>query len=146
MFRKFCEKSQKRTKNVLGHNTIAKIPNKVAKFLKENLPSFNKDPATFTGHCFRRTAATWAADDGISLINLKRFGRWKSDDVAQGYIDESVKAKEKSANNVALPDAKKLNENTTSSHINLKRDDILSGVSFSGTFKNCSINLAIEKK
>ena len=61
-------------------------------------------------------------------------------------MDESVKVKEKSANDVVLPDAKQSNENTTSSYINLKRDDILSGVSFSGTFKNCSINLAIKKK
>jgi len=27
------------------------------------------------------------------MLDLKRFGRWKSDTVAQGYVDSSVKRK-----------------------------------------------------
>lgn len=41
----------------------------------------------------RRTATTLLADMGVSLINLKRFGRWKSDSIAQSYIDQSTALK-----------------------------------------------------
>jgi hypothetical protein len=34
----------------------------------------------------------------VSLLNLKRFGRWKSDSVAQGYIDQSNTQKTQMAN------------------------------------------------
>ena len=99
-------RTQKREKLPIGKNKIGKIPSKIAFFLKENLPTFKEDPSKFTGHAFRRTAATWAADAGISLINLKRFGRWQSDSVAQQYVDKSIKAKEEAAISVSLPQIK----------------------------------------
>ena len=66
-----------------GKNHIGQVAKKIAAFLKI-------DPAKFTGHSFRRSAATAAADAGISLINLKRFGGWKSDSVASSYVDDSL--------------------------------------------------------
>jgi integrase len=78
-----------------GKNYIATIAKKIAVFLK-------LDPTSYTGHSFRRSAATAAADSGISLINLKRFGGWKSDSVAASYVDDSLAAT-KSAANMLLP-------------------------------------------
>ena len=37
------------------------------------------------------------ADAGASLIDMKRWGNWKSDTVAMGYIEESKKSKTKFA-------------------------------------------------
>ena len=43
----------------------------------------------YTTHCWRRSAATNLADRGVSFINLKRHGQWKSDSVVEGYIANS---------------------------------------------------------
>jgi integrase len=72
----------------LGKNLIMRIASQIATIL--GLP----EPRRYTGHCFRRTAATLLADNGVSLLNLKRFGRWKSDSVAQQYVEQSEKQKE----------------------------------------------------
>jgi hypothetical protein len=67
----------------IGKNTIATYPRLVAEF-------FGLEKAqSYTSHPLRRTAATWLADAGIDLINLKRFGDWASDTVTQQYIAES---------------------------------------------------------
>jgi integrase len=73
-----------------GKNHLGKVAKKIAVFLKI-------DPSDFTGHSFRQTSATAAADAGISLINLKRFGGWKSDQVASGYVDSSLAAAKETA-------------------------------------------------
>ena len=78
-----------------GKNYIGTIAKKIAVFLK-------LDPTGYTGHSFRRSAATATADSGISLINLKRFGGWKSDSVAASYVDDNLEAT-KSAANMLLP-------------------------------------------
>jgi len=43
----------------------------------------------YTVHAFRRSAATNLADAGVSFVNLKRHGQWKSDSVIEGYIANS---------------------------------------------------------
>ena len=48
LFRRLNCKSQIREKGPIGHNTIAKIPFKIATFLKEKDPDFKKDPSTYT--------------------------------------------------------------------------------------------------
>jgi len=48
-----------------------------------------KDWKIYKGHSFRRSMASILAETGISLLELKQHGRWKSDRVAQGYIDDS---------------------------------------------------------
>ena len=47
----------------------------------------------YTSHCFRRSGATFLADGGVSLENLKRFGRWKSTTCAERYVASSAAAK-----------------------------------------------------
>ena len=70
-----------------GKNCLAKIPMTIAAF--NLLPN----PERFTGHCFRRSAASLLANEGCSLTGLKRAGRWTSDAVVDGYIEVSKKSK-----------------------------------------------------
>jgi integrase len=84
-FRKIiCERG---TKTPLGKNWIGKVPFKIASILSLN------DPHLFTGHCFRRSGATILVDNGADKLILKRAGRWKSDTVCDGYVEESVDSK-----------------------------------------------------
>jgi integrase len=91
---KYIEKG-KGTAKVIGKNSLGKFPQFVAKFLE--LPDYE----LFSGHCFRRTAATLMADAGTDKITLKRAGRWKSDQVVDGYIAQSTSSKLKIANALA---------------------------------------------
>ncbi|KAJ8914630.1 hypothetical protein NQ315_015368 [Exocentrus adspersus] len=49
-----------------------------------------KFPKNYTGHCLRRTSATFLADSGADIQTLKRHGGWQSTSVAEGYIEESI--------------------------------------------------------
>lgn len=79
------------TKQPFGHNAIAQFPKKIAAFLRL------KNIETFTGHCFRRTAATLLANSGGDVLQLKRLGGWKSSTVAEGYVDSSSQGQEQIA-------------------------------------------------
>ena len=68
----------------MGKNKITSISKDIARFL--GLP----DPDSYTGHCFRRTSATLLVDGGADLLTLKRHGGWKSDKVAEGYVQDSI--------------------------------------------------------
>ena len=60
----------------------------------------------YTSHAFRRSAATNLADSGVSLINLKRHGQWKSDKVVEGYIANSKPLRKERMEGL-MPQAKK---------------------------------------
>jgi integrase len=77
------------TKQPIGHNTFGSMPKKIAMFL--NL----EDPQLYTGHCFRRTSATALALQGGGVLDLKRHGGWKSSNIAEGYVEESLESKKK---------------------------------------------------
>ena len=47
------------------------------------------NPETYTGHCFRRTSATMAADGGATPQQMQRAFGWKSVSTAQKYVEES---------------------------------------------------------
>lgn len=96
LFRNFNAKSKTYTSQPMGRNGVGAIPKYIATFLKL------KDPESYTGHCFRRSSATALADTGVSSISLKRQFRWKSDTVAQSYIDQSKKSKADVANALSL--------------------------------------------
>jgi integrase len=91
IWRQYRSTSNGFTRQVYGINNIGKIPKLIAQFLKLD------NPKSYTGHAFRRTGATLAADKGIDMINLKRLGGWKSDSVAEGYIAESEASKKRIA-------------------------------------------------
>lgn len=76
----------------LGIHTIAKYPTEIAKYL--NLAN----PSLYTGHTFRRTSATLVAEEGASLVQIKRLGGWKSTSVAEGYIDNTNRSRRQIAN------------------------------------------------
>lgn len=72
---------------IVGKNTLGKVPRMIAEYLK--LPNADK----FTGHCFRRTAATILAESGGDTRSLKQLGGWRSDTVAESYVENSLKNK-----------------------------------------------------
>ena len=79
---------------------------------------------TYTGHEFRRAAATLLAQSGASMLMLKNLGGWKSDSSAQGYCDDSVSNKIKTSaifsTNINLnANAQKLTATVTLSSSNL---------------------------
>lgn len=107
----------------IGKNKIAEVPKNVAFFL--NL----ENPELYTGHSFRRTGATLLSNSGASLVEVKNLGGWKSDAVAQSYIDNSLAIKEKnfagiiSARQVPLANesnVSKMSSTVTSSSNNLQ--------------------------
>ena len=67
-------------------------PRAVSKFVNICCEILHRDPVEYTGHAFRHSAATNLADAGVSFVNLKRHGQWKSDSVAEGYIANSKAA------------------------------------------------------
>lgn len=91
LFLRYDDKKGKFYKTPIGKNVIGLVPYKVAKLL--NFPE--QEAKLFTGHAFRRTGATLLADDGVDFLTLKRFGAWKSDSVAHGYIGDSKAAKKR---------------------------------------------------
>lgn len=86
--------NNKCTVQPVGINTFGKMPYMIAEFLK--LP----DPKLFTGHCFRRSSTSLLAESGANITTIKRHGGWKSSSVAEGYIEDSLKNKDKIARNI----------------------------------------------
>ena len=66
----------------------------------------------YSNHAFRRTAATWLANQGVSLSNMKRFGRWKSSTVAERYIDESMSNKRARSQSIQSAQTESVEEET----------------------------------
>ncbi|XP_057319465.1 uncharacterized protein LOC130663914 [Microplitis mediator] len=73
----------------IGRNTIGGTPQSIASYL--NLPN----PTRYTGHCFRRTSATLLSESGANVTILRQLGGWKSTAIAQGYVENSLKNREK---------------------------------------------------
>ncbi len=67
----------------LGVNTIGDTGKHIAKFLGL------KDPERYTGHCFRRTAATLAAEKQASVFEMQNHFGWKNPKTALEYISKS---------------------------------------------------------
>ena len=63
--------------------------NTVRGWVKASCTMLGIENTGYTGHVYRRSAATNLADAGVSFINLKRHGQWKSDTVVEGYIANS---------------------------------------------------------
>lgn len=80
--KKFGE-SYKFYDHVVGINWIRSVPKRLAEILQL------ENPKAYTGHAFRRSGASMFAESGISSANLRRLGRWKSESVAEGYVESS---------------------------------------------------------
>lgn len=81
-------------RSAIGRHKIGEVPEKIAAYLK--LP----EPKRYTGHCFRRTSATLLSDSGANMQMVKQLGRWRSDIIAQGYIENSMHNREMIYNGV----------------------------------------------
>jgi len=82
-FLKKINKSNKACNQNIGTNTLGEYPRIIATFLNK------QDLARYTCHSFRRTGASILAEGGASLLTIKAAGGWRSDTVAQKYIDKS---------------------------------------------------------
>ncbi|XP_061708563.1 uncharacterized protein LOC133518836 [Cydia pomonella] len=77
------------TAQPIGINKFGAMPKEIAKYL--DLP----DADSYTGHRFRRTSATLLADSGADVLTVKRHGGWRSDAVAESYVEDSLHNKAK---------------------------------------------------
>ena len=62
--------------------------------LKSHLVSMGYDPKLYSGHSFRRGAATWALQVGIPTEVIQVLGDWKSESY-KNYIDISYPIRQK---------------------------------------------------
>ena len=79
---------------VVGVHTFGKIPSLIAQYLQ--LPNANK----YTGHSFRRSSASLLVETGADILMLKSHGGWKSNSVAEGYIEDSISRKKEISNRI----------------------------------------------
>lgn len=133
LFRKISP-SGKPTRQPIGINTMGTLPRFIAHFL--DLTNVDE----FSGHSFRRTSATLLSEQGVSLVELKQHGRWKSSSVAERYVNNTKVAKMKTSN--------LLQNSTDACSSNVVRKIIgqtsksLESKSFDNcSFSNCSINI-----
>lgn len=138
-----CYRSGKCTVQPIGINSFGKMPGSIATFLKL------KNPKMYTGHAFRRSAATFLADSGADMRILKRFGGWKSDNVVEGYIEDSLNNKVSIAKKI-LGDGPSSSTSIINPEITMVEQNKKScfnaaddGVCFKN--KNCTINVNIYK-
>jgi hypothetical protein len=70
----------------MGRNTVANVPHEIAQRLQL------AEPASFTFHSFRRSAATSAADGGSTSEQMTEFFGWRNAAMCQEYISSSKPA------------------------------------------------------
>lgn len=75
------------TRQVMGIHQLRKFTFKVAEYLK--LPN----PASYTGHALRRSAANVVAEAGASSTMMKQHFNWKSDTTVNKYVDNTNSGK-----------------------------------------------------
>ncbi|KAF2903751.1 hypothetical protein ILUMI_02427, partial [Ignelater luminosus] len=99
------------------------------------------NPDHYTGHAFRRSSASLLVDSGGDLIQLKKHGGWKSNAVAEGYVDESVQNKMDCANKIFTGGQSFRNtSNPASFSANNINDNVLSVVEKSININSCNTN------
>lgn len=122
-----------------GIHTVGGAPKKIAEFLKL------EHPEKYTGHCFRRTSSTFLANAGADISILKRHGGWKSNTVAEKYVEESIENKTKIARMIqggeTFVQVLQQNQSTSAS---TKEKEEASSLIISGN-SNCTINVTIQK-
>lgn len=125
----FKYQSGKGCRQVVGIHQFRKMPKIVATYL--NLVN----PTEYTGHCFRRSSATILVDSGADITSLKRHGGWKSSNVAEGYIEESLNNKVEVANKIFTVQNIQQNDPTT---LHVVQNVSHSSKSVPPMFNNCT--------
>lgn len=85
----------------IGRHKIGETPENIASYLGL------ENAKRYTGHCFRRTASTLLSESGANMQMVKQLGRWRSDLIAQGYIENSMHNREILFNGIIHEAAKK---------------------------------------
>ena len=75
----------------MGKNTLHEVGIRIAEYLGL------EDPQDYTGHTFRRSAATKCADEGATTLELRGIFGWGSDKMPSTYIANSVAKMNKQA-------------------------------------------------
>jgi len=83
------------TKEKIGQHTAENIGKAVAGILRL------LNPGDFTGHCWRRTAATLMAESGLTVPQMKSATGHGSERVMQRYVDNTHNQKSIAANALA---------------------------------------------
>ena len=79
----------KYTRQVIARNKIGEIPQIIATYLQLD------NTKRYTGHCFRRSSAILLSNSDANMTMIKQLGGWRSDNVAQGYIENSMLNRDK---------------------------------------------------
>lgn len=108
----------------IGINAFRAMPQKIGQFL--NL----SDHHCYTGHCLRRTSATFLADAGVDIQILKRHGGWLSNATAEGYVENSVQNRMRTSAQVFkyVSSCSSMSSSTDEKNVN-------------GNIENCSPNI-----
>lgn len=124
----------KLTNKPIGKNTIGKMPKIVAEFLQ--LPN----PASYTGHTFKRTSVTLLAEAGANSRQITRHTGHKNQQTSELYIDESMKSKRETSKKI-LRDSEDDEEPPTKK----TKKDIGNNFNFCFNFNGLNINQSSEK-
>ncbi|KAK8815306.1 hypothetical protein WA158_003518 [Blastocystis sp. Blastoise] len=94
-------------------------------------------PEAYTGHCFRRTMATLAAEHGATSDDLMKQGRWKGHDVASHYVGNTEARRLEMAKKILPPSPKK----HSADHVGVTFSSPRSGMNnlMSALFSNCTM-------
>lgn len=127
----------------VGIHTIGAMPKKIAEYLKLD------NPEKYTGHCFRRTSATFLANAGADLSVLKRHGGWKSSAVAEKYVEDSLEGKAKIARMIQggenfVQVLQQTQTTTTTTAAAVTSANMPSEISITGN-TNCTITINMNK-
>ena len=87
-----CHGGEYFVRQAMGKRMLQGIGKNVAKVLSLG------DPDRYTGHCWRRSSATEAANAGATTTDLKRQYGWKQETTAMRYLEKTEKQAEKMAN------------------------------------------------
>lgn len=112
------------TNQHIGIHKIGEVPRFIAEFCQ--LAHADR----YTGHCFRRSSATLASNSGATMQMIKQLGRWRSDAIAEGYIENSLHNREIIFNKVVQQNETTISntlEFPTTTH--LKSAALISGLS-----------------
>ncbi len=98
-------------------------------FYRDIAKDLGLDPDNYTGHTGCRTSASiYSESPGATVLDLKRFGNWKSDAVAESYIADSFNRKTRDATRMGRynnSNNSNNNNNNSNNSNDLKEDEIL---------------------
>jgi hypothetical protein len=126
----------KATNKVIGINTLAQYPCKIATFLQL------ENPSSYTSHAIRRTAATILVENGCSLLELKQSGGWTSSTVTEAYIHKSKRTKINNAEKLNI--CSNYDNNISKSNNNNNDAKMVINYNFNNS-NNCGINITPYK-